>query len=47
MLLPDVTELGVGAAQGNSGRWYFVQVFGRPEEPPRKQALILGGGGEG
>jgi uncharacterized protein YkwD len=39
MLLPDVSEIGVGAAQGKSGRWYFVQLFGRPEEPPRKQAL--------
>jgi uncharacterized protein YkwD len=39
MLLPDITELGVGAAQGKSGRWYFVQVFGRPPEQPRKQAL--------
>jgi uncharacterized protein YkwD len=42
MLLPDVTELGVGAAQGKSGRWYFVQVFGRPAEAPRKQALWRG-----
>jgi uncharacterized protein YkwD len=30
MLLPDVTELGIGAAQGKSGRWYFVQIFGLP-----------------
>ncbi len=30
MLQADVTEIGVGAAQGKSGRWYFVQVFGRP-----------------
>ncbi len=35
MLLVDVSEIGVGAAQGNSGRWYFVQVFGRPADPPR------------
>jgi uncharacterized protein YkwD len=34
MLLPDVTELGVGAVQGKSGRWYFVQLFGRPLERP-------------
>lgn len=33
MLLPDITEIGVGAAQGRSGRWYFVQVFGRPAQP--------------
>lgn len=26
----DITELGLGAAQGQSGRWYFVQLFGRP-----------------
>ncbi len=30
MLLEDITEIGVGVAQGKSGRWYFVQVFGRP-----------------
>jgi uncharacterized protein YkwD len=35
LLLSDVTEIGVGAAQGKSGRWYFVQVFGRPADPPR------------
>jgi uncharacterized protein YkwD len=35
LLLVDVTEIGVGAAQGKSGRWYFVQVFGRPADPPR------------
>lgn len=37
MLTPEFTEIGVGAAQGSSGRWYFVQVFGRPQ-PPIKQA---------
>jgi uncharacterized protein YkwD len=36
LLLADVTELGVGAAQGKSGRWYFVQVFGRPLNPPKR-----------
>jgi len=35
MLLEDVTQIGVGAAQGRSGRWYFVQLFGRPAEPAR------------
>ena len=35
MLLDDITEIGVGAAQGKSGRWYFVQVFGRPAQAPR------------
>ena len=39
MLLPDVTEIGVGAALGKSGRWYFVQLFGRPPDPsPVKRA---------
>ena len=36
MLLPDVTQIGVGAARGKSGRWYFVQLFGRPADPPVK-----------
>lgn len=35
MLLDDITQFGVGAAQGRSGRWYFVQLFGRPAAPPR------------
>jgi uncharacterized protein YkwD len=35
LLLADVTEIGVGAAQGGSGRWYFVQVFGRQADPPQ------------
>jgi len=26
------TEMGAGVAQGKSGRWYFVQVFGKPME---------------
>jgi hypothetical protein len=26
----DVTETGIGAARGRSGRWYFVQLFARP-----------------
>jgi uncharacterized protein YkwD len=38
MLLPDVTEIGVGAAQGKSGRWYFVQLFGRPPDAPKPKA---------
>jgi uncharacterized protein YkwD len=41
MLTPDITEIGVGAAQGKSGRWYFVQVFGRPQAaPPAKQTML-------
>jgi uncharacterized protein YkwD len=35
MLLADVNEIGVGAAQGKSGRWYFVQLFGRPPDAPQ------------
>lgn len=31
LLNKSMTEIGVGAAQGKSGRWYFVQDFGRPE----------------
>lgn len=37
MLTAELTEIGVGAAQGKSGRWYFVQVFGHPQ-PPIKQS---------
>jgi uncharacterized protein YkwD len=41
MLTPDITEIGVGAAQGKSRRWYFVQVFGRPQGvPPAKQTML-------
>jgi uncharacterized protein YkwD len=39
MLTADITEIGVGAAQGKSGRWYFVQVFGRPPSPPKQTML--------
>lgn len=28
ILAAEATEFGVGAAQGQSGKWYFVQVFG-------------------
>jgi len=35
MLLDDVTQIGAGAAQGRSGRWYFVQLFGRPASSAR------------
>lgn len=35
MLLEDITQIGTGAAQGRSGRWYFVQLFGRPAQPAR------------
>ncbi|MEO8627267.1 MAG: CAP domain-containing protein [Betaproteobacteria bacterium] len=38
MLIPELTEIGTGAAQGKSGRWYFVQVFGRPL--PAKQTQL-------
>jgi uncharacterized protein YkwD len=39
MLLAEITEFGVGAAQGRSGRWYFVQVFGRPQAPIKQSGL--------
>jgi uncharacterized protein YkwD len=32
LLLAQVTEIGVGAAKGRSGRWYFVQLFGSPPQ---------------
>jgi hypothetical protein len=32
-----VTQTGIGAAKGASGRWYFVQMFGRPL---RRQTLV-------
>lgn len=35
MLAPEITEIGVGAGQGKSGRWYFVQVFGLPQDQAR------------
>lgn len=41
MLIPEINEIGVGVAQGRSGRWYFVQVFGRPQ--PAKQAALQHG----
>jgi uncharacterized protein YkwD len=33
MLTAEFTDMGVGAAQGKSRRWYFVQLFGRPADP--------------
>jgi uncharacterized protein YkwD len=30
LLHPGMVEVGLGAEQGRSGRWYFVQVFGKP-----------------
>ena len=32
MLGKDYTEMGAGVAQSKSGKWYFVQVFGKPAE---------------
>ncbi|MFL5328644.1 MAG: CAP domain-containing protein [Gemmataceae bacterium] len=32
MLNKEFTEMGAGVAQGKSGRWYFVQEFGKPRE---------------
>jgi len=39
MLIAEIVEIGVGAAQGQSGRWYFVQVFG-VQQPRAKQASL-------
>jgi len=36
LLIAEMVETGVGAAQGKSGRWYFVQLFGKPYEPSRR-----------
>lgn len=30
LLHPRAVEVGLGAEQGRSGRWYFVQIFGKP-----------------
>ncbi len=30
LLTKEFTDIGVGAAQSKSGKWYFVQVFGLP-----------------
>ncbi|MCG6940494.1 MAG: CAP domain-containing protein [Thiohalocapsa sp.] len=40
MLLASLTETGVGVAQGtDSGRWYAVQIFGRPESLRRSFSI--------
>lgn len=36
LLIPEVTEVGVGAARGKSGRWYFVQIIAKPFESTRR-----------
>jgi hypothetical protein len=30
MTSDDFTQVGIGAAKGKSGKWYFVQLFGKP-----------------
>jgi len=30
MVNKDFTQTGIGAAKGKSGKWYFVQLFGKP-----------------
>jgi hypothetical protein len=30
LLNADVTQIGIGVARSKTGRWFFVQVFGRP-----------------
>lgn len=36
LLIAEMVETGVGAAQGRSGRWYFVQLFAKPFESTRR-----------
>ena len=36
LLIPEVVDTGVGVAQGRSGRWYFVQLFGKPYESTKR-----------
>jgi uncharacterized protein YkwD len=36
LLIPEMSDTGVGVAKGQSGRWYFVQVFGKPFESTKR-----------
>ncbi|MFN0316580.1 MAG: CAP domain-containing protein [Burkholderiales bacterium] len=38
LLIPEMSDTGVGAAKSQSGRWYFVQVFGKPFESTKRTA---------
>lgn len=41
LLHPGVVEVGLGAEQGRSGRWYFVQVFGKPLGMHKRAAVRM------
>ena len=36
LLIAEMADTGVGAAKGKSGRWYFVQLFGKPYESTKR-----------
>ncbi len=38
LLIAEMADTGVGAAKGKSGRWYFVQVFGKPYESTKRSS---------
>jgi uncharacterized protein YkwD len=37
LLIAEMVDTGVGVAKGKSGRWYFVQVFGKPYETTKRK----------
>lgn len=41
LLIAEVSDTGVGAAKGRSGKWYFVQLFGKPYEATRRQSARM------
>ncbi|MFO0928634.1 MAG: CAP domain-containing protein [Gemmataceae bacterium] len=41
LLDEELTEIGIGAAQGTSERWYFVQLFGRPQRQQTRVAVTI------
>lgn len=46
LLIPEMSDTGVGVAKGRSGRWYLVQVLGKHYEPTKRvssRMVALGG----
>lgn len=41
LLDDELTEIGIGAAQGKSEKWYFVQLFGRPQRLMTRVAVTI------
>ncbi len=41
LLHPGVVQVGFGAEQGRSGRWYFVQIFGKPLGTYKRAAVRM------